>query len=244
MRLLLILVAAGAVAVLALATAKGSWFAAGTPRPQVIVAFGDSITSGLGLRGATVWTDVLARRLEASAPGRRVSVVNRGISGNRLLRDTMGPAGLGRFDGDVLRQPGVSWITVLIGINDLGFAGAAEPDDPPVTAAQLIDGYQQLVRKARARGVAIYGCTLLPFEGAAGGYYTPEKEAVRAAVNAWIRTPGSFDGVIDFDRLMRDPSRPGRLLPAYDSGDHLHPSDRGQQTMGDAVDLELFRLRE
>ena len=244
MRLLFLLVAAAAVALVADAAARASWFASGKPRPQVIVAFGDSITSGVGLPGSTLWTDVLARRLARSTPDRRVSVVNRAISGNRLLRDTVGPAGLRRFDRDVLGQPEVAWVMVLIGINDLGFAGAAEPGDPAVTAAQLIDGYQQLVRKARARGVRIYGCTLLPFEDAEGGYYTPAKETVRTAVNAWIRTPGSFDGVIDFDRLLRDPSRPGRLLPAYDSGDHLHPSDRGQQAMGEAVDLELFRSGE
>jgi len=240
-RVPLVLVVAAALAVPA---AGEPWFAAAKPQPPVIVAFGDSITARIGPRGRTVWTDVLARRLAASKPDRRVSVVNRGISGNRLLRDTVGPAGVERFDREVLGQPGVAWITVLIGINDLGFAGAAEPDDPPVTAAQLIDGYQQLTRKARARGVRIYGCTLLPFEGAPGGYYTLEKEAVRVAVNAWIRSPGSFDAVIDFDRLLRDPNRPGRLLPAFDSGDHLHPSDRGQQAMGEAVDLELFRVGE
>jgi lysophospholipase L1-like esterase len=210
------------------------------PKP-LLVAFGDSLTEGAPGRGSTRWPDVLAARLEASNRGSAISVVNEGISGNRLLRDNAGLAGLSRFDSDVLARPGVAWVTVLIGINDIGFAGALDPESPAVTAAQLIAGYQALIRKAHARGVKVYGCTLLPFEGATGGYHSSEKEAVRAAVNAWIRSPGAFDAVIDFDRVMRDPSHPTRLQPAYDSGDHLHPSDRGQQAMGDAVDLEVFR---
>jgi len=227
-------------AVLAVAAWRWSLRAEGKAE-RVIVAFGDSITEGIGPPGSVRWPDVLQARLAASTDGGSIAVVNRGISGNRLLRDNLGPAGLKRFDHDVLGQRGVAWVIVQIGINDLGIPGSAEPGAPRVTAQQLIDGYQHLVGKARAAGLKVYGCTLLPFEGAEAGFYAADKEPVRAAVNAWIRSPGAFDAVIDFDRVLRDPEHPARMLPAYDTGDHLHPGDRGQQALGDAVDLRLFR---
>ena len=232
--------------VLLLATVFGLaawwWSLRGSAKGErVIVAFGDSITEGIGPPGSIRWPDVLRTRLAASTDGGTIAVVNRGISGNRLLRDELGPAGLKRFDRDVLAQRGVAWVIVQIGINDLGFPGSAEPGAPRVTAQQLIDGYQQLVGKARAAGLRVYGCTLLPFEGAEAGFYASDKEPVREAVNAWIRSPGTFDAVIDFDRVLRDPDHPARMLPAYDTGDHLHPGDRGQQALGDGVDLRLFR---
>jgi lysophospholipase L1-like esterase len=227
-------------AVLAIAAWRWSLRAEGKGE-RVIVAFGDSITQGIGPSGSIRWPDVFGARLAPSTDGGTIAVANRGISGNRLLRDNLGPAGLKRFDRDVLAQRGVAWVIVQIGINDLGFPGSVEPGAPRVTAPQLIDGYQQLVGKARAAGLKVYGCTLLPFEGAEGGFYAPDKEPVRAAVNAWIRSPGAFDAVIDFDAALRDPDHPARMLPAYDTGDHLHPGDRGQQALGEAVDLRLFR---
>jgi len=166
--------------------------------------------------------------------------VNAGIGGNRLLREGFGPSGLARFEADALGRPGVRWIIVFMGINDLGFSGTVDPEAAPVMAAELIDGYRQLVRQARAAGVKIYGATLLPFEGAASGYYTADKEAVRQAVNGWIRSAGELDAVIDFDAAVRDPARPSRLLPEYDDGDHLHLSAAGQRALGDSVDLSLF----
>ena len=212
-----------------------------------IVALGDSITDGTR---STVdangrWTDVLARRLQTTRDGRgasppRPSVINRGISGNRLLGTNganllAGRSALERFDRDVLATSGVRHLVVLIGINDIGNSSAANP----VTAHDLIAGYRQLIARARAARIAVIGVTLLPFEGAA--YYSVEKEALRQAVNAWIRSGDEFDAVIDFDRATRDPARPSRLLPAYDSGDHLHPGELGYQAMGNAVPLELFR---
>jgi lysophospholipase L1-like esterase len=228
---------------LVVALGIGLWrWSASSPgkEKRVIVAFGDSITEGIGPPGSVKWPEVLRARLAASGGG-RIEVVNRGIAGNRLLRDNVGPAGVKRFDHDVLAQRGVAWVIFQMGINDLGFPGSVEPGSPRVAAERVIDAYRQLVAKARAAGLKIYGCTLLPFEGAESGFYAPEKEPARAALNAWIRTPGNFDAVIDFDGALRDPARPTRMLPAFDTGDHLHPGDRGQQILGELVDLRLFR---
>jgi lysophospholipase L1-like esterase len=210
------------------------------PHSAVVVTFGDSLTEGAGSTGRP-WPEVLAERLRARARGASIAVVNAGISGNRLLREGYGPSGLERFDRDVLARPGVRWVTVLEGTNDLGFPGSVEPTGASVTADQLIAAYRQLTRSAHAARLKIYGGTLPPFEGASSpGYFTPEKESVRQAVNAWVRTSGEFDAVLDFDAALRDPGRPSRLLPAYDSGDHLHPNDAGHRAMGEAVDLGLF----
>lgn len=203
---------------------------------SVIVALGDSITDGMRSTVDTNnrWPDWLARRLPV------FGVVNRGISGNRLLTNTpdawlTGRAILERFDRDVLATSGVRAMTLMVGINDIGSSSSASP----VTATALIAGYQQVIARAHAKGIAVVGATLTPFQGA--GYYSAEKEAVRQAVNTWIRSGGGFDGVIDFDRVLRDPANPARMLAAYDSGDHLHPSDAGYQAMGKAVPLELFQ---
>jgi lysophospholipase L1-like esterase len=211
-----------------------------------IVALGDSITDGT--RGTPDtnkrWPDWLARRLQTVRdPIHGISahpaVVNRGIDGNRLLSNAPNPlfgrSALERFDRDVLATPRVRYLTVLIGINDIGNSSATTP----VTPEDMIAGYRQLIARARARGIGVIGGTLLPFEGA--GTYSAEKEQLRRAVNAWIRTHDEFDGVIDFDRALRDPVRPSRLLPAYDSGDHLHPNDLGYQAMANEVPLSLFR---
>ena len=211
-----------------------------------IVTLGDSITDGTRSTVDTNnrWPDWLARRLQTVRDpvlglNGRLGVVNRGISGNRLLADATNPlAGrsiLERFDRDVLATAGVKYMTLLIGINDIGNSSPANP----VTAEDLIAGYRQVIARAHAKGIAVFGATLTPFEGA--GYYSPEKEVVRQAVNSWIRSTDEFDGVIDFDLATRDPAHPSRFLPAFDSGDHLHPSDLGYQAMGNAVPLTLFR---
>jgi len=218
-----------------------------TGNAAAIVALGDSITDGTRSTPDTNnrWPDWLARRLQtvrdpAGGLNNRLGVVNRGISGNRLLSNPAEGSLAGRsiqerFDRDVLATAGVRYMTLMIGINDIGNSSAANP----VSANDLIAGYRQVIARAHAKGIAVYGATLTPFEGA--GYYSAEKEVVRQAVNAWIRSGDEFDGVIDFDRVTRDPSHPGRFLPAYDSGDHLHPNDLGYQAMGNAVPLELFR---
>ena len=207
------------------------------PDARAVVAFGDSITDG----NATTpdanrrWPDFLARRL---AP-QRVAVLNAGISGARVLKDRMGVNALARFERDVLAQPGVKAVILLIGINDIGWPGTSmAPNDPPLATEDLIAGYRQMIARARLHQLRILGATLMPFEGTPKpGYYTREKERVRQAVNQWIRSSGEFDAVIDFDAMTRDPGHPARLLPAYDSGDHLHPNDAGNKAMADGVDL-------
>lgn len=202
-----------------------------------VVAFGDSITDGAGstLDANQRWPDLLAARLQGDAATDAVAVVNAGIGGNCLLRDFIGPRALHRFDRDVLDQPGVSWVIITVGINDIGVGSLL---GQPVSAEELIDGYRELIERAHARGVLAYGGTLLPYEGAT--YYSEEGELVRQAVNEWIRSGGAYDAVIDFDAATRDPDAPTRLLPAYDSGDSLHPSDAGYAAMAEAVASTLF----
>ena len=207
-----------------------------------VVTLGDSITDGYH---STVdanhrWPDYLAQRLQSSIVLSGLAVANEGISGNRVLSDGIGPNALSRFDRDVLSRPGVRYVTLLEGINDIGFPAVLPSQGPEPTPAQIIAGYRQLIARAHERGVLIFGATLTPFQGAA--YYSDAGEAVREAVNAFIRTSGEFDGVIDFDAVVRDPSNPLRFLPAYDSGDHLHPNDAGYQQMANSVDLRLFLL--
>jgi lysophospholipase L1-like esterase len=209
-----------------------------------VVVLGDSITDGRGstTNGNDRWPDVLARRLQETPVTAGVAVLNAGLGGNRLLRDGLGPSALARLDRDVLAQPGARWLVVLEGINDIGTASAARAKgEPGATAADIIAAYGQIIDRARAKGLRVYGATIMPFEGFTyAGYYTQESEADRQRVNAWIRTSGRFDAVIDFDALTRDPAQPARLSPAVDGGDHLHPSAAGYRIMGEAVDLELF----
>jgi lysophospholipase L1-like esterase len=149
---------------------------------------------------------------------------------------------LARFDRDVLAQPGVQYVIVLEGINDLGHAGTSAPESETVSAQDIIAGLQQMIDRAHERGLKIFGATLTPFKGTAfPGYFTPEKEAKRKEVNEWIRTSKAFDGVIDFEKAVRDPNDPDRILAAYDGGDHLHPSDAGYKAMAEAIDLSLFK---
>ncbi len=213
----------------------------------VLVTLGDSITDGFA---STVdanrrWPDFLAERLRSQQMAdpnmKPVSVVNEGISGNRLLHDNFGPNAQERLDRDVLSKSHVKWMTILEGINDLGFPGSVEPNAPRVTFKQIIGAYKQIIARAHAAKLKIYGCTLTPFEGTTfAGYFAPDKEEVRQAVNSWIRNSGQFDAVIDFDKAIRDPSHPTRMLPAYDSGDHLHPNDLGYLVMANSVPLSLF----
>ena len=209
-----------------------------------VVILGDSITDGRGstTNGNDRWPDVLARRLQASPATDTVGVLNAGLGGNRLLRDGLGPHALARLDRDVLTQAGVRWLILLEGINDIGTAaGARAKGEPAATADDIIGACAQIIERARARGIRVYGATIMPFEGFSyAGYYTPGSEADRQKVNAWIRTSGRFDAVIDFDALTRDPGRPARLSAAVDGGDHLHPSAAGYRIMGEAVDLALF----
>src|SRR5262245_24118421 len=220
---------------------SGAWFMiarvevmapAGT---AAVVTFGDSITDGARSTADTNnrWPDQLARRL-AARKGPGVAVLNAGISGNRVLGDGAGVSALARFDRDVLMQTGVTHVVVMEGINDIGIAR----NNPSPSADDLIAGHKQLIDRAHARGLKVYGATLTPYEGAA--YYSPEGEAKRQALNNWIRTSKAYDGVIDFDMVTRDPAAPTKFLPAFDSGDHLHPGDAGYKAMGDAVDLALF----
>ena len=206
-----------------------------------VVAFGDSITDGVGSEvGADGrWPNDLARRLDALG-GPALAVADEGIGGNRVLASSrwFGISAEARFGPDALDQPGVRDIIVLEGINDIGFSAVPPHPGTDVSAAQIIAGYRQLIARAHARGLKIFGATLLPFRGA--GDYTAAGEAKREAVNTWIRTSGAFDGVIDFDAVMRDPADPLRLNPAYDSGDHLHPNDVGYQVMADAISLQML----
>lgn len=209
-----------------------------------VVVIGDSITDGAtaSLDQDQRWTDHLAARL---AP-RGVAVVNAGISGGRLLRDGMGESALARFRRDVLDQPGVVSVVVLIGINDISWPGTAfARNQARPTLAELQAGYRTLAEQAHRRGLRILGATLTPFAGALPGtplddYYQPDKEALRQQLNAWLRSDSPFDAVIDLDAALRDPADPSRMAAAYDSGDHLHPGDAGNRAMAEAVDLEVL----
>ncbi len=216
-------------------------------RAGTIVAFGDSITDGAR---STVdankrWPNILATRLQTRR--KRLAVVDAGIGGNRILHDPaanmrFGVNGLARFDRDVLSQPGVKYVIVLEGINDLGHAGSSAPESETVSAEDIIAGLKQMIERAHQKGIKIYGATLTPFDGTPfKGYYSAEKDAKRKAVNDWIRSGRAFDGYVDFEKAVQDPAKPGVMKAEYDSGDHLHPGDAGYTAMGEAVDLKLFR---
>ncbi|MDQ1919908.1 SGNH/GDSL hydrolase family protein [Massilia pseudoviolaceinigra] len=206
-----------------------------------VVVLGDSITDGNGSARDQDrrWTDVLAQRLAPAGVG----VVNAGISGARLLGDRMGANALARLDQDVLAQPGVASVIVMMGINDIGWPGSPfAPHDAAMSAEQVISALRQLIERARAHNVRIVGATLIPFEGALAGtpfegHYSLAKEAVRQRVNRWIVSGGQFDAVFDADAVLRDPARPSRMRAEYDSGDHLHPGDAGYRALAQALDL-------
>ena len=170
-----------------------------------------------------------------------MGMLNEGLDGNRLLHDVLGPNGLARFERDVLSQPGLAYVIVQLGNNDIFTLDPSET----VTVDQIIQGHKQLIERAHAKGLKIFGCTLTPVQGfllpgTPFPVWTPANELKRQALNAWIRTSGEFDAVIDFDRVLRDPHQPARILPALDSGDHGHPTDAGYKAMADSIDLSLF----
>ncbi len=215
------------------------------PGSASVVALGDSITDGHGAttNGNDRWTDALARRLQQSPATRNIGVSNQGIGGNHLLTDGLGPNVLARFDRDVLATAGVRWLIVFEGVNDLGAlarSGEATPAEHTALVQRIIGAYQQVIARAHAHGIEVIGATITPYVGS--DYYHPAaaNEADREAVNTWIRASGHFDAVVDFDQVVRDPAQPDRLLPAFDCGDHLHPSPAGYKAMGEAIPLVLF----
>lgn len=212
-----------------------------------VVLFGDSITDGDSStpNENKRWPDILAERIAAT--GANVSVLNEGISGARVLTDRMGVNALARFEQDVLAHPYADTVVVMMGINDIGWPDS--PLTPPGTQAptteDIIAGYKQLIERAHAKGLKIIGATLTPFEdtfegGPLEGYYNPDKELKRSAVNEWIRNGGGFDAVIDFDKVAADPANPKHIKAEFDSGDHLHPNDAGYAAMANSVDLGLL----
>ncbi|HXY00141.1 MAG TPA: SGNH/GDSL hydrolase family protein, partial [Candidatus Limnocylindrales bacterium] len=207
----------------------------------VIVTLGDSITDGRNsiTNGNSRWPDYLARRLQADRHTKTIGVLNEGIGGNRLLHDRLGPNALARLDRDVLAQSGVRWLIVLEGINDLGTRkDAAARNEQPATVADILAAYEQIILRAHAHGIRVYGATILACEGS--NYFSPVLEADRQAINNWIRTSNKFDAVIDLDAATRDSQNPSRLSPDVDSSDHLHPGDKGYKKIADEINLKLF----
>jgi lysophospholipase L1-like esterase len=206
-----------------------------------VVTLGDSITDGaLSTPDKNArWPDVLAARLHANPATAQIGVLNEGISGNRILHDLIGPNALARLDRDVLAQSGVKYLVVMLGINDIGHTSQPRNPGDPVDVGQLKWGLAQIAARAHSHGLKVYAATLTPYAGAK--YQDAAGSAMRDSVNAFIRTSGVFDAVIDFDKVTRDPVHPQAFLPAYDSGDHLHPNDAGYKAMGESVDLKLFQ---
>lgn len=231
----------GAVTVPSWYFVKGVDVEPDAPHAAAVVAFGDSITDGAyaSENENHRWPDYLAVRLHNNPATADLSVLDEGIGGNCVLIHCVGPNALARFDRDVLSQAGVKYVIVLESINDIGALHDPNRPDYNLTAEDLEQGLSQLVARAHEHGITIFGATLTPYQGA--GYYTDKGEQIREAVNAWIRTSGVFDGVIDFDKATRNPANPLVYLPAYDSGDHLHPKDAGYAAMANSIDLSLFR---
>jgi lysophospholipase L1-like esterase len=212
------------------------------------IAFGDSITEGAGRKSSLYidYPDQLAKRLAEQGKA-TIAVVNQGIGGNRILHDMTGPSALSRFDRDVLSLPGTANLIVLLGINDIGFPrvkmpGAKGPEakegpfaSQAVSADEMIVGLQQIIMRAHAHGIKVFGATLTPFEGT--NVYDESGEAIRQAVNKWIRSTDAFDAIFDFDKVIRDPEHPARVHQEYDSGDHIHPSAAGYKAMADLIPL-------
>jgi lysophospholipase L1-like esterase len=208
---------------------------------SAIVALGASITDGYhSTPGKNLrWPDDLAGRLHANPATAHIGVLNEGVSGARILHDGTGPSALARLDRDVLAQPGAKYLIVALGTNDIGRTFFPRvPNESPITAEQLEWALQQMVARAHARDIRVIATTLNPYEGA--DFYNATGDQMREAFNTYVRSSGIFDGVVDFDRIMRDPAHPARFLPDYDSGDHLHPNDAGYKAMADAIDLKLF----
>jgi lysophospholipase L1-like esterase len=210
-----------------------------------IVALGDSITDGHATttNGDDRWTDVLAERLQASPATRTIGVLNQGIGGNHLLTDGLGPNVLARFDRDVVAQPGVRWLIVFEAVNDLGGLtrlGDVPPAEHAAFVARILAAWQQIIDRAHAHGIEVIGATITPFVGSDYYHPGPATEADCQTINTWILAPGHFDAVLDFDKVVRDPAHPDRMLPADDCGDHLHPGPAGYRAIGDSIPLTLF----
>lgn len=203
-----------------------------------IVTLGNSITDGRGsgTNKQNRWPDELAKRLQANENTRHISVLNQGIGGNCMLKDCLGPAAVDRFERDVLMQPGVEWLIILEGINDIGGIQSAEQADKVVR--DLTAAYREMMEKAHQRDIKVYGATLMPF--GESFYDRPESERARQEVNEWIRNSGIFDAVIDLDKALADPENPTQLLPKADTGDHLHPNETGHRLVAESIDLDLF----
>ncbi len=208
-------------------------------KAALIVTLGDSITEGARSTPDTdrMWPAVLSARLAANRNTSNFGVANMGIGGNRVLRDGAGASALARFDRDVLSQSGVKWVMLLEGINDIGHGNTE-----PVSADELIGAFKQMIERAHTHGIRVIGCTLTPYEGA--GYAREDGEAIREALNNWIRTGGAFDAVVDFEAATRDPNNPKRIRADFDPGDHLHPNDAGYKAMGEAIDLSIFTRKQ
>jgi lysophospholipase L1-like esterase len=219
---------------------------------RAIVVLGDSISDGVGStpNANRRWPDLLADRLAARHGRTAWGVVNMGISGNRVLNDGAGQSALTRFDRDVLSVPGATQLIVFEGVNDLGisyghFTGPLaqifknQASAPKATAEALIAGYRQIIARAHEKGIKVLGATIAPYGGAA--YYSPEGEAQREIINRWIRTSGTFDGVLDFDAVLRDPQDATRIAAPLQAGDHLHGSDAGYAAVARSIDLALFK---
>jgi lysophospholipase L1-like esterase len=211
------------------------------PHQRLVVAFGDSITDGATSTNDTnsSWPAQLAARLQANPATAHIAIVNQGISGNRVLREGTATNALARFDRDVIAQPGVKWVMMLEGINDIGqgVRDGAAPENV-LTLDDLIGGMKQLVERAHEHGIKAIGCTLTPYQGAA--YYSDKGEEMRMAYNEWIRSGGAFDAVVDFDKATQDPANPKQIRPSFNIMDHLHPNDAGYKAMAEAVNLSIF----
>ena len=213
------------------------------PAPARSVAvLGDSITDG---RGSTTnennrWTDFLAHRLQTSPDTKAIGVLNHGIGGNRVLLDHIGPNAMARFDHDIVTQAGVRYLIVFEGINDIGTISRGEmpQSEHDAFVQRIITAYEQMIARAHTSGIKVMGATILPFGGCF--YDKPAAQADWKKINEWILTPGHFDGVVDLAKATADPAKPDHLLPAFDSGDHLHPSPAGFDAMANAVPLAFF----
>jgi lysophospholipase L1-like esterase len=203
-----------------------------------VAILGNSITDGRGsgTNKQNRWPDELSRRFQANPETKQVAVLNEGIGGNCVLRACLGPSAVNRFERDVLNQNGVKWLIILEGVNDIGGAFGSQGSDK--VAQDLITAYGQMIDKAHAKGILVYGATILPFSG--NSYYSVDHERARTTVNEWIRNSGRFDAVIDLEKAVRDPNNPLQFLSTYDTGDHLHPNEAGHHAMAEAVDLSLF----